>query len=456
MIGARILSYQHCRLARQSKTTLVFQGLFSTNRQVMVHGSCEKEMDIAIIGGGIAGISAADYLVDKSQMRNTFRVALFDKGMSLGGRCSGRQMGRAGEQTIHHGCQLLYPQSQGFRELCGQRAEGIMDGLVVIDSGGKVMHRGNHNSTSSLDAFVGSTNGVGGNIYGGYQASRMLDEYFTRVSSKLSSVHNKCAVTELSWSAETSRPWRVYAKDSSKNDQILVKDYHAVIIADWTAVMDLLVRPQKIPRGLQQTLAESHIEGVEYLPTFALIVEIHSKDFGLHDALGFETAIVHGKGTGPLDSFKMLALQAAEQTPDGTTIEYWVLLTSETKSQELVSTHPMYDIHGRLVPQTRPYRQALAQDVEVDFRAALDILLRDEALQRFNISQSFGHRWGRAFTKPGTEVGSQSVYVPQYGLGICGDMFAPRESESPVERAWQSGQAVSANLTDHVAIKSKI
>ena len=116
----------------------------------------------------------------------------------------------------------------------------------------------------------------------------------------------------------------------------------------------------------------------------------------------------------------------------------------------------MYDINGRLVLQTRPYRQALAQDVEVDFRAALDILLRDEALQRFNISQSFGHRWGRAFTKPGTEVGSQSVYVPQYGLGICGDMFAPRESESPVERAWQSGQAVSANLTDHVAIKSKI
>ena len=53
-------------------------------------------------------------------------------------------------------------------------------------------------------------------------------------------------------------------------------------------------------------------------------------------------------------------------------------------------------------------------------------------------------------------MGSQSVYVPQYGLGICGDMFAPRESESPVERAWQSGQAVSANLTDHVAIKSKI
>ena len=426
-----------------------------SERQVMVQGSSHDGLDIAIIGGGMAGISAADYLVENNALvkQSAARVTLFDKGRSLGGRCSGRRMGRTTEHIVHHGCQLLYPLSQSFQELCARHAVGdTTAGLsVAMDVHGNIVGDMATNAYTIIgrDSMV-----VSGNVYGGQQASGILDGYFQGVSSRLFSVHRDCTVTKLCWSEEASRPWKVYGR--SNNDEIIVHDYDIVVVADWTAAMDLLVRSKTIPESLQHSLYETCIGRVEYLPTFALIVEIHSKELGLHDALRFETGVVH-EGEGPLDSFKMIALQATEHAPDGAIVEYWVMLTSEKKSQALLSKYPMVDCDGKIVPQTRLYRQGIAQDMEQDFRTALTTLLGDRA-NAFHIHESFGHRWGRAFTKSGTDVrcDDQSIYVPRYRVGVCGDMFASIDGASPVECAWQSGHAVAATLVHHETLRSKI
>lgn len=469
MQGARLLAYRRCILTGEFRPALCRAVVpYSTYRQVMSHAMRHQdgELDIAIIGGGMAGISAADYLTKASQL-NTARVTLFDRGMSLGGRCSGRRMGSL-ETMVHHGCQLLHPQSQEFREVCEANGKGLefSEKLVVIDPSGNIMTRGKRGLMgSNTDQFVGSSVSTIQSVYGGHEASRILDGYFQKVSEKVAHVHNHCAVKELYWSENSSRPWKVVARDTrNERDEIVKPNYHAVIIADWGAAIDLVIRPRmgKIPQLLQESLVgPGCVDQVEYLPTFALITEIESKGIGLHDVLGFDAAIVDQSmaGEGSLGSFKMIAMQATEQqSHDGTIREYWVLLTSDRKSREIVCKVPMYDSDGKAVPQTRLYRQALAEDLERDFRAAMSTLLGEKGSSAFHIKQSFGHRWGRAFPKPGTEIvlDSRSLYVSQYNMGICGDMFAANDCASPIEQAWQSGRAVAQSLVNYYSMRSKI
>lgn len=80
-------------------------------------------MDIAIIGAGIAGLSAARVLADAGA-----KVTLFDKGRGPGGRLSSRRAETPlGDVSFDHGAQYFTARSDGFRALIDRlQAQGVV------------------------------------------------------------------------------------------------------------------------------------------------------------------------------------------------------------------------------------------------------------------------------------------------------------------------------------------
>ena len=81
--------------------------------------------NIIIIGSGIAGLSAANYLSSKN-----FNVTVLDKGKYPGGRISTRR----GEDFIfNHGAQFFTAKSNEFKKICNR---AVNDNVLVnwVDS----------------------------------------------------------------------------------------------------------------------------------------------------------------------------------------------------------------------------------------------------------------------------------------------------------------------------------
>ncbi|MBL7193419.1 MAG: FAD-dependent oxidoreductase [Pirellulales bacterium] len=84
-----------------------------------------ESFDVAVVGAGMAGLSAARALVDAGRS-----VVVFDKGRGIGGRMATRRLGAA---VFDHGAQYFSVRSRGFGDLV---AEASDNGQAAIWSHG--------------------------------------------------------------------------------------------------------------------------------------------------------------------------------------------------------------------------------------------------------------------------------------------------------------------------------
>ncbi|TVR44705.1 MAG: NAD/FAD-dependent oxidoreductase [Planctomycetota bacterium] len=95
-------------------------------------------MDIAIIGAGVAGLSAAQHL--SSLGPKALRISCFDKGRGPGGRLSGR---RAAGGAIDHGAQYFTVHDKGFQNQVWEwQAAGLVDlypGIARQHASGEIL-----------------------------------------------------------------------------------------------------------------------------------------------------------------------------------------------------------------------------------------------------------------------------------------------------------------------------
>jgi predicted NAD/FAD-dependent oxidoreductase len=413
--------------------------------------SAQMNRRIAIVGGGMAGISAAERLA-KSLDATTESVTLFDKGRHLGGRCSSRNVvsDGEGEHLLPYGCQFVCPSSVEFQRHVDMLHQGgylkkYQGGIAELDGSG---NRAAVEDSKVGESFIGKD---GRNMYVDFQLRRYSDT----LQSKGVDVRPSCDVTGMEYSQQDGM-WNLRIKDNLCNN-LSSESYTHVILADWSAAHSLTGNQEC--QGFYKKL-----EAVEFTPVFALAVNIKGKTgLRVSQEIGFRAAIIEPSDTlrMPLSPFKFIGCMTASGDDSG---EYWIALTSELKSKHLLSNKwPMYDENGRVLSQTVEYRNGVAKELERDFRVALETLLRQSEgppLDSFSVSTCFSHRWGRAFPVQSSQIDEYCNYDTVKKLGVCGDMFRPASAYgniSPLESAWMSGINVSdAIIADKRMPLSKI
>lgn len=414
---------------------------------------------IAIVGGGMAGISAAERLANSLDAK-TESVTLFDKGRHLGGRCSSRNVVSDGEEEylLPYGCQFVCPRSVEFQRHVDMLHQGgylrkYQGGIADLDGSG---NRAAVEESKVGESFIGKD---GRNMYVDFQLRRYSDTLQDRgVDARPS-----CDVTGMKYSQQDGM-WNLRIKDNlSKN--ISSESYTHVILADWSAAQSLTAECQTGQQRVQECQGfYKKLEAVEFTPVFALAVNIKGNtDLRMSQEIGFRAAIIEPSDTlrMPLSPFQFIGCMTTSGDDSG---EYWIALTSELKSKHLLSNKwPMYDENGSVLSQTVEYRNGVAKELERDFRVALETLLRQSQgppLDSFTISTCFSHRWGRAFPVQSSQIDEYCLYDKQIQLGVCGDMFRPASAYgkiSPLESAWMSGINVSdAIIADKRIHLSKI
>ena len=409
----------------------------------MTVASAQMNRRIAIVGGGMAGISAAERLA-KSLDPTTESVTLFDKGRHLGGRCSSKNVISSGEEEflLPYGCQFVCPTSVEFQRHVDRlhqsggylkKYQDCRDLAELDGSGNRVPVEG----SKVKESFIGKG---GRNMYTHFQLRRYVDTLQARGVD----VRHSCDVTGMEYSQNGSsggNVWNLTIKDNlSKN--ISSESYSHVILADWSAARSLTGQSQiQQCQGLYKEL-----EAVEFSPVFALVVKIKGNKYQrMSQQIGFHAAIIEPSDTLslPLSPFKFIGCMAASGEESD---EYWIALTSERKSNHMLSNKwPMYDENGTVLSQTVDYRNGVARELERDLQLALETLLRQSEgppLDSFDISICFAHRWGRAFPVQSTQIDKCCLYDPKSRVGVCGDMFSPQSvygKISPLESAWLSG-----------------
>ncbi len=338
----------------------------------------------AVIGGGIAGVTASRLLAMFGEAGQMGRISLLDRGQRPGGRMSSRPMNMNDRFTWNYGYQGLGVFDRlppGARRLEGkERAEA----LALL---------GRAPGTTSPAAVV---------------AEQPMPIDALELPDGVD-VRTKCNVVDIR-RIEDKRWQLTYERESATSQAT----FDRVIVADYTAATSLL--------GDAAASLVHKIHGVRYDPIFAYMACLSSAD-------GCRLAMSAAAADGRL-TFSML--RHATHPP-----RVWGFTSRDTTAQ-LLREHPM-ESDGRVVPQTKEYRAAVAR--------MLDAVISASGAQ---VVESMCHRWGRGF--PVNPIESEPfVYDADLRLGICGDMFRV-DGAAPFDSAVRSAEALARHVMDETKV----
>ena len=331
----------------------------------------------AVIGGGIAGVTASRLLAVLGDVSQLGRIALFDRGQRLGGRMSSRPINE--QFTWRYGYQGLGVYADPERTPRGaQRLEG-KDRAEALALLGRATERGTvAQSPLSSSDLLSLPDAV--------------------------EVHTKCNIVDLRRTAEHRWQLTFEQQDAGQTHAM----FDRVVVADHTAATSLL-RPEA-------SHIVDRIRGVEYRPMFAYMARLSGEDSCATTASNDEWRL----------TFSML--RHAKNSP-----YIWGFTSSDTTAR-LLTEHPMTDASGRVVPQSKDYRAAIASKLDRVIEASGG-----------HVVESFCHRWGRAIPINPVE-GESFIYDAALQVGCCGDMFRVDDC-APFESAVRSAEAMAKFIT---------
>ncbi|PSC73118.1 FAD NAD(P)-binding oxidoreductase family isoform 1 [Micractinium conductrix] len=440
---------------------------------------------VAVIGGGIAGMSAARALVGSG-----VHATVLDLGERVGGRVADRTQALDGGRLLSfdRGAQFLTVSSPDFKaQLAEWQAAGVAQEWRarhgMLTAGGTFVPAAAAAGTSGA-GFCGSLSGQP--LYVGVPTNQALVQHMADSLAAQAAAQQQeqqqadpqadpqqqapafellsgCAVQSAErvgggcgcgpggarWRLRGSRRGRAAAADpAAAGQQEDLGSYDAVVLADG---MPLLPGSAGHVAGLEAVstslaqLARS-VQAVAPEPCFALMLSFDAPLEGLP----FDAAVAQGIGSssGPgsggggagaaSPAFQWVACDSSKPgRPAGAGApQCWVALTTPDRAARLLQAHPLTRADGRFNPQTREYRQAVAAELLADFEALMRPFLPGGTLPR--PAYTHAQRWGRAFvTEP---LGAEFLFLPAQRLALCGDVA----TGSGVEAAWRGGRAAGA------------
>ena len=331
----------------------------------------KKKMTTAVIGGGIAGVTASRLLAMLGDVSQLGRISLLDRGQRLGGRMSSRPIDDQFTWNYgHQGLGVFDRLPPGARRLEGE------DRVAALALLGRAPEKISPTAVVAEQPMA-------------VDALTLPDTIDVRL---------KCNVVDVRRTSD--RRWQLtYERESATSQEI----FDRLIVADYGAATSLL--------GDAAASLVDRIQGVQYDPMFAYMARLSSVD-----------------GCRPKATEAFSLLKYGTDPP-----RVWGF-TSLDMTARLLREHPM-ESGGRVIPQTKEYRAAVAQ--------VLDAII--EAAGGQVVKSSLCHRWGRAI--PINPIESEPfVYDADLRLGVCGDMFRT-DGAAPHASAVRSAEALARHVT---------
>jgi len=340
-----------------------------------------KMSTTAVIGGGIAGVTASRLLMMFADASQVGRISLLDRGQRLGGRMSSR------------------PIDEQFTWNYGYQGLGVFDRLPP---GARRLEGKNRTEALALLGRAPETMSLA------VVAEQPLAMDVLELPEGVD-VHTKCNVVDLRRTVD--KRWQLtYERESGTSHAT----FDRVIVADYTAATSLL-------EDAAAALV-NRIQGVRYDPIFAYMARLSSAD-------GCRLATSNAAA----DSRMAFSLLRHATDPP----RVWGF-TSRDMTAQLLREYPM-ETNGRVVPQTKEYRAAVAR--------VLDAVISASGGQ---VVESMCHRWGRGF--PVNPIESESyIYDADLRLGVCGDMFRV-DGTAPFESAVRSAESLVRHVMDETEV----
>lgn len=256
-------------------------------------------------------------------------------------------------------------------------------------------------------------------------------------------------VTKVEWIGPEKR-WQLYGKDHEGTEKNF-GSFEYLICADALPFVEgspgyIGLQDSHVPAEIK-AIAQN-IGSIPYQTLFILMIKTNGKidsDFGAsYRSTGDKNA--RSEEEFGIEAFQWIARNNSKPCRKTTSsaTNTWVAITTSQKSDYILEKYPMRNSNGQIIPQTKEYKDKIAEYLIGDFVKAYRMYFGKDEIVSYN-----SQRWGRAFCLDQYGWGKDKcVDVMKFGFVACGDYFIADKKITPFESSWVSGKTAAEKISD--------